>query len=1017
LSSKTEKRKAKKPAKGRSPASKGKGRDEAGEDSEAERGDSLLREGWGLLLLSVSLVTVIALLSSFADPGAVNLLGPYLGNWWADTLNRFAGSLPVIFLVAAVAVLGVKLTLARSRFPLRFVLALILLFVGTAVLLSVKNIGQPSLRGPDYVVTGGYLGNFIVHKAFLPVFGTGQFGPYLITALVLLFVVIWGFRMSVVQVSEKSAASIVFVGRPFVSQLRRLWAKEEPDPDGDGREGGEDGAAASEAERAAAEIAKARANAKNERFRTPKFPLPLADDEPKPDARRKRGNAIDEERFATGAVAKGAVLSQNGLVQPPAEAEAEEPELVDPLAGLDLSDPLTVRKLRDLDLERKRVNELNEWEQKIRDPEIAGLLRKEKAKAAERIARLEHEAVGEAREALPEADGDESAKAKKRGRKKDKDGAEAVSLHNVASDPEEAQAPVPIQHRMDDDAEAYAGVISDAPPWEDADADGASLEDAGDGSPTDASVGREFGSAPGGDGLAAKSRKLADKRAIPVAPKPPKPEVKYDPYRVPSLDEMFAEPPKQPLEFTEEELREQSKLLEDQLINFKVMGKVVQICPGPVITRYEVELAPGVKVSRISTLADDLALALRAKSIRILAPIPGKSVVGIEVPNRKAQIVYIKEILKAPEFASEDDTLKICLGKTIAGEPYVMDLTRAPHLLIAGQTGSGKSVCINSIMASFLCSKTPDELRMILVDPKVVELKPYDSIPHLLYPVITQPDVAVAGLKWSTYEMDRRYEVLAQCGVRNIKGFNAKVKSGLLPDTLDDEDKRIMPYIVIIIDELADLMMVAGKEVETNIARIAQKARAVGIHLILATQRPSTNVITGTIKANLPTRISFQVASQIDARTIMDKMGAEKLLGRGDMLFRPIEFPEPVRLHGCFLDDAQAETIALAASNQFVNYPQIQSFNMDDDPSAEGASDEPRDEKFREAAELVVQVKQASVSLLQRRLGIGYARSGRLVDQLERAGIVGKERGSKPREVLMDADELQSFLSSGLNDD
>jgi S-DNA-T family DNA segregation ATPase FtsK/SpoIIIE len=346
-----------------------------------------------------------------------------------------------------------------------------------------------------------------------------------------------------------------------------------------------------------------------------------------------------------------------------------------------------------------------------------------------------------------------------------------------------------------------------------------------------------------------------------------------------------------------------------------------------------------------------------------------------------------------------------------------MDLTRAPHLLIAGQTGSGKSVCINSIMASFLCSKTPDELRMILVDPKVVELKPYDSIPHLLYPVITQPDVAVAGLKWSTYEMDRRYEVLAQCGVRNIKGFNAKVKSGQLPDTLDDEDKRIMPYIVIIIDELADLMMVAGKEVETNIARIAQKARAVGIHLILATQRPSTNVITGTIKANLPTRISFQVASQIDARTIMDKMGAEKLLGRGDMLFRPIEFPEPVRLHGCFLDDAQAEAIASAAADQFVNYPQIQSFNLEDDPSGEGATDEPRDEKFREAAELVVQVKQASVSLLQRRLGIGYARSGRLVDQLERAGVVGKERGSKPREVLMDADELHSFLSSGLNDE
>jgi S-DNA-T family DNA segregation ATPase FtsK/SpoIIIE len=277
--------------------------------------------------------------------------------------------------------------------------------------------------------------------------------------------------------------------------------------------------------------------------------------------------------------------------------------------------------------------------------------------------------------------------------------------------------------------------------------------------------------------------------------------------------------------------------------------------------------------------------------------------------------------------------------------------------------------------------------------------------------------VAVQALKWATVEMDRRYEILAQCGVRNIKGFNAKVRTSSLPEEMETEDRKLMAYIVIIIDELADLMMVSGKEVETNIARIAQKARAVGIHLILATQRPSTNVITGTIKANLPTRIAFQVASQIDARTIMDKMGAEKLLGRGDMLFRPIEFPEPVRLHGCFLDDDQAEKMAKCASQQFVNYPQIQSFNLDDDGDNSKGSDEPRDEKFREAAELVVQVKQASVSLLQRRLGIGYARSGRLVDQMERAGIVGKERGSKPREVLMNPEELESFLSSGLNDD
>jgi S-DNA-T family DNA segregation ATPase FtsK/SpoIIIE len=963
------KRKAKKPA------PKSKGKEQPGSEDGGE-GLSLIREGWGLLLLSVSLVTIIALLSSFADPNSTNILGPYLGNRWADALNGFAGSLPVLFLVAAVATLGFKLILAKGEMRIRFVLALVLLFLSTGVLLSIRNIARTRLQAIDYQASGGYLGNFLVQKFFLPIFGTGQFGPYLVTVIATLFIVIWGFRMSVVSVSEKSAASIVFVGRPFFLGLRKLWSR----PEGEDEEDAE----TDEADVAAAEIARARANGKAERVRiAAKFPLPEEEAAPRQDGRRKRAPAPEseeagDERYAAAALRKS-VLSGNRLQDVPEQAgeNLEEGE-----EEIDMNDPLAVRRLRDLDLERKRVSELNEWEIKTRDPEIAGLLLKEKAK--ERAKAEAELAEAQARQAAETGEDIPAPKSpRKKGRK-----AEPVEVAEAptAIPEEEAETPLVLKRMTVDEDEAEGEIDTEA----DADDDGEEPV------------------------AAAAPRPVAK---VQSAPRPPKPEVKYDPYRVPTIDEIFAEPPKQPLEFTEEELREQSKVLEDQLINFKVMGKVTQICPGPVITRYEVELAPGVKVSRISTLADDLALALKAKSIRILAPIPGKSVVGIEVPNRKAQIVYIKEILRAQEFAPEADTLKISLGKTIAGEPYVMDLARAPHLLIAGQTGSGKSVCINSIMASFLCSKTPDELRMILVDPKVVELKPYDAIPHLLYPVITQPDVAVQALKWSTFEMDRRYEVLAQCGVRNIKGFNAKVKDGLLPEHMEEEDKKLMPYIVIVIDELADLMMVAGKEVETNIARIAQKARAVGIHLILATQRPSTNVITGTIKANLPTRISFQVASQIDARTIMDKMGAEKLLGRGDMLFRPIEFPEPVRLHGCFLDDAQAEKLASAASEQHVNYPQIQSFNLEDDPSGEGADDEPRDEKFREAAELVVQVKQASVSLLQRRLGIGYARSGRLVDQLERAGIVGRERGSKPREVLMDPDELQSFLSSGLNDE
>ncbi len=493
--------------------------------------------------------------------------------------------------------------------------------------------------------------------------------------------------------------------------------------------------------------------------------------------------------------------------------------------------------------------------------------------------------------------------------------------------------------------------------------------------------------------------------------------VKYDIYKIIDLKQVLEDPPKQPLSYSERELKEQAAVLEEQLANFKVMGKVVEICTGPVIVRYEVELAPGVKVSRVAGLADDLALSLKAKRIRILAPIPGKSVVGIEVPSLNPQIVYIKDVLLSMNSQFQRDCLEVVLGKSMAGDPVVIDLAKAPHLLIAGQTGSGKSVCINTLMVSILGSKTPDQVRMILIDPKVVELKPYDKIPHLLGPVIHQPEVAVQALQWATYEMDRRYGILSKVGARNIIGFNDKFREGLAKDKIDEADLKLMPYIIIVIDELADLMMVAGKDVETSVARIAQKARAVGIHLVVATQRPSTNVITGTIKANLPTRIAFQVASYIDSRTIIDKSGAEKLLGRGDMLYRSIEAPDVERVHGAFVSDQEAEDVAKACSSQFVNYPQIETFDL----SASVNNDEfrdniPRDSKFEDAAELVCSLKQGSASLLQRKMAIGYARAGRLIDQLEEAGIVGPDRGSKPRLVLMNELELQSFLFSGLND-
>lgn len=505
---------------------------------------------------------------------------------------------------------------------------------------------------------------------------------------------------------------------------------------------------------------------------------------------------------------------------------------------------------------------------------------------------------------------------------------------------------------------------------------------------------------------------LSEKVVREIEPEAP---TVYDAYRVPALSEILPPTPDQTADYSEEELQNIGGQLELQLENFKVKGKVVGISTGPLVTRFEIEPGPGVKVSRFSALQEDLALALKAMSIRILAPIPGKSVVGIEVPNRKMHIVYCRDILESPVFVPKPEKILIVLGKDITGNPFTMDLARAPHILIAGQTGSGKSVCINVLMASILFSKTPDELRLILVDPKVVELKLYENIPHLLHPVITQPEVAVKALKWACYEMDRRYEILAQARVRNLAGFNAKVEAGELDEDFPEEERKCMPFIVIVIDELADLMMVAGKEVEVSIARIAQKARAVGIHLVLATQRPSVNVITGLIKANLPTRLSFKVASQIDARTVMDKAGAEKLLGRGDMLFRATEDPEPHRVHGAFLSDSEAEKLAEVCGNQNVDFPQLSSFDFEgegqDEEEGGGDMGMKLDNKIFDVAMWCINVKGISVSAVQRSFSVGFSRAGKIVDQLERLGVCGKNKGnSKPRDILMSEEEIMNLM-------
>ena len=472
-------------------------------------------------------------------------------------------------------------------------------------------------------------------------------------------------------------------------------------------------------------------------------------------------------------------------------------------------------------------------------------------------------------------------------------------------------------------------------------------------------------------------------------------------YQIPDLSLLDATPGEGPTG-AEEILMENARILEEALTNFDVYGKVVEVSPGPVVTRYEVEPASGVKVSRIVTLTDDLARIMSAEGIRIQAPVPGKSVVGVEIANKDRETVYLREILESSEFLKSDARLAMALGKTISGEPLVADLAKMPHLLVAGATGSGKSVCINSLISSILFKTTPDDVRLLMVDPKVVELTVYNGIPHLLVPVITEPKKASEALKWAVAEMESRYQLLAKLGVRNLPDYNAKAtRLNDSADADDDEEERpkALPWIVIIVDEFADLMLTAPADVETSLMALAQKSRAVGIHIILATQRPSVNVITGVIKANFPSRIAFQVASKTDSRTILDMNGAERLLGKGDMLFLPGGRGEPIRIHGAYVSGEETER--LVASIKEMNYEAEEVavfFNRADINSGEND----RDDLFDEAVNVVVEFEQASTSFLQRRMKIGYSRAARLMDELEVAGIVGPAEGAKPREILVE---------------
>lgn len=457
------------------------------------------------------------------------------------------------------------------------------------------------------------------------------------------------------------------------------------------------------------------------------------------------------------------------------------------------------------------------------------------------------------------------------------------------------------------------------------------------------------------------------------------------------------------IEIDKRAIYEKANLIEKKLADLGIMGKVTQIRPGPVITMFEYKPDPGIKINKISVLANDLAMGLSAISVRIVAPIPGKDVIGIEVPNDRREQVVLRELLEDPEFLNSSSILTLALGKDISGRPFYTDLRKAPHLMIAGTTGSGKSVLLNAIITSMLFKATPYELKLLMIDPKMLELSVYDGIPHLLHPVVTEPKEAAAALRWAVREMEERYRLLSAEGVRDIDAYNAKI-STLLP-----EERRSlwMPYIVVVLDELADLMMVAAREVSESITRLAQKARAAGIHLIVATQRPSVDVVAGLIKANFPARISFLVSSKVDSRIIMDSAGAEQLLGKGDMLFLQPGTFNLIRLQGALISDGERERIAAFLRQQGSPNYNSEITVVEEEEGCDSEVDEERDELYIKALEVVALMGQVSISMLQRKLKIGYNRAARIVELMERDGIVGpQEVAGKPRDLLVDVSQV-----------
>ncbi len=488
--------------------------------------------------------------------------------------------------------------------------------------------------------------------------------------------------------------------------------------------------------------------------------------------------------------------------------------------------------------------------------------------------------------------------------------------------------------------------------------------------------------------------KIQIKAPVPVdAPKPKSQPATIGDYHLPSLDLMESPPPIEDRQI-EDDLEASARILEETLEDFGISAKVTDIERGPVITRYELEPAPGVKINRIVALGDDVALAMKAQSVRILAPIPGKGRIGFEVPNMHSTIVYLKEVLESAAFQKAKSRLTLALGKDITGQPIVTGLDDMPHILIAGTTGSGKTVCVNGLILSLLYRSSPHDLKFLMIDPKMVELMPYNGLPHMLCPVVTDAKKASTALNWVVSEMEERYQLLAKVGARNIESYNEKGEH--------------LAYIVVVIDEFADLMTVARDQIENAVTRLAQLSRAVGIHLVLATQRPSVDVITGVIKANLPARVSFKVASKVDSRTVLDMNGADKLLGKGDMLFlRPGE-SKLIRIQGALVADSEIEKVVAFIKNQ--GEPAYDEEILQEQQKSSLGGGE-KDELYDEAVRIVMESNQASVSILQRRMRLGYTRAARIIDVMEMDGLVGPYEGSKPRRILVDR---QSWLDKSV---